>query len=42
MKERVKLAREVDKLQLQVRKTSAEIGWYENAAKEMDIIIDNV
>ncbi|XP_044745525.1 ATP-dependent RNA helicase DDX24 [Coccinella septempunctata] len=42
VKERVNLAREVDKLQLQVRKTSAEIGWFEKAAKEMDIIIDNV
>ncbi|XP_065168949.1 ATP-dependent RNA helicase DDX24, partial [Atheta coriaria] len=41
VKQRVNLARQVDKLDLQVRKANAESGWYEKAAEEMDIIIDN-
>ncbi|KAF7279661.1 hypothetical protein GWI33_006826 [Rhynchophorus ferrugineus] len=42
VKQRVNLAREVDKLQLQVRKVNSEEGWLQKAAKEMDIIIDGM
>lgn len=40
MKQRVKTARELDKLELQIRKATSETGWLEKAAKEMDIILD--
>lgn len=40
VKERVNLARELDKLDLQVRKVTSETGWLEKAAKEMDILVD--
>ncbi|XP_017778177.1 PREDICTED: ATP-dependent RNA helicase DDX24 [Nicrophorus vespilloides] len=41
VKERVNLARNLDKLDLKVRKSTAEVGWFEKAAKEMDMIIDD-
>ncbi|KAL1512782.1 hypothetical protein ABEB36_002313 [Hypothenemus hampei] len=42
VKERVNLARDLDKLQLQVRKANSEEGWLQKAAQEMDIIIDEI
>ncbi|XP_030766553.1 ATP-dependent RNA helicase DDX24 [Sitophilus oryzae] len=42
VKERVNLARQVDKLQLQVKKVSSEEGWLQKAANEMDIIVDGM
>lgn len=40
VKQRVNLARKLDKLELQTKKTSSATGWLQKAAKEMDIIID--
>lgn len=42
VKQRVNLARELDKLQLQVRKANSESGWFQKAAKEMDIVVDDL
>ncbi|XP_066244892.1 ATP-dependent RNA helicase DDX24 [Euwallacea similis] len=42
VKQRVNLARDLDKLQLQVRKANSEEGWLQKAAKEMDIIVDEM
>lgn len=41
IKERVNLARELDKLELQVKKANSESGWLQKAAKDMDMIIDD-
>lgn len=41
VKERVNLARDLDKLQLQVRKANSEAGWLQKAAEEMDIIVED-
>ncbi|EFA07346.2 ATP-dependent RNA helicase DDX24 [Tribolium castaneum] len=41
VKQRVNLARELDKLELQIRKGNSEEGWLRKAAKEMDIIVDD-
>lgn len=41
VKERVNMARDLDKLELQVRKANSESGWLEKAAEDMDIIIDD-
>lgn len=40
VKERIKLARELDKLELRTKKANSESGWLQKAAQEMDIIID--
>ncbi|XP_014096581.3 ATP-dependent RNA helicase DDX24 [Bactrocera oleae] len=40
VKERVNLAREVDKQELKQRRTQSEIGWMKKHADEMDMIID--
>lgn len=40
VKERVDLARDVDKLELKNKRTSSEIGWMKKTAEEMDMIID--
>lgn len=40
VKERVNLARELDKLQLQVRKTNTQVSWIEKAANEMDLVFE--
>lgn len=40
VKDRVDLAREVDKLELKNKRTSSEIGWLKKSAEEMDMIID--
>ncbi|CAG9762185.1 unnamed protein product [Ceutorhynchus assimilis] len=42
VKERVNLARDLDKLELQVRKANSEEGWLQKAAKDMDIIVDGI
>lgn len=42
MKKRVVLAREIDKLRLLLQKTNSEAGWLEKAAKDMDIIVDEM
>lgn len=41
VKERVNLAKELDKLDLRVRKGNSESGWFKKAADEMDIILDD-
>ncbi|CAH1980856.1 unnamed protein product [Acanthoscelides obtectus] len=41
VKQRVNLARELDHLQLQVQKANSEEGWYQKAARDMDIIVDD-
>uniref|UniRef100_A0A6M2DFK1 ATP-dependent RNA helicase n=1 Tax=Xenopsylla cheopis TaxID=163159 RepID=A0A6M2DFK1_XENCH len=40
MKKRVNLAREIDSLELQVRRTHAQSSWFEKNAEEMDILLD--
>ncbi|XP_054740964.1 ATP-dependent RNA helicase DDX24 [Anastrepha obliqua] len=40
VKERVTLAREVDKQELKIRRAQSEIGWMKKHAEEMDMIID--
>ncbi|XP_026476870.1 DEAD-box ATP-dependent RNA helicase 13 [Ctenocephalides felis] len=40
MKKRVNLAREIDSLELQVRRTNAHSSWFEKNAEEMDILLD--
>lgn len=42
VKERVNVARELDKLELQVRKARSDTGWLQKAAENMDIIIEDV
>lgn len=42
VKERVNLARELDELQLRVKKVNSEVGWFQKAAEDMDIIIDDL
>ncbi|XP_072391862.1 ATP-dependent RNA helicase DDX24 [Diabrotica undecimpunctata] len=42
VKKRIDLARELDKLQLNVKKANSENGWLQKAAEDMDIIIDDV
>ncbi|CAH1163482.1 unnamed protein product [Phaedon cochleariae] len=41
VKKRVNLARELDKLQLHVRKANSEAGWFQKAAEDMDILVDD-
>lgn len=41
VKERVNSARDLDRLQLKVKKTNSEVGWLQKAAEEMDMIIDD-
>lgn len=41
VKERVNLAREIDKLQLTTLRDRTKKGWFEKAAKEMDILVDD-
>ncbi|XP_037953456.1 ATP-dependent RNA helicase DDX24-like [Teleopsis dalmanni] len=40
VKERVNVAREVDKEELKLKRTQTEIGWMKKHAEEMDMIID--
>lgn len=40
VKERVNLARELDKEELKLRRTQSEEGWMKKHAEEMDMIID--
>ena len=42
VKERVNLARELDQLELQIRKGNSEEGWLQKAAKDMDIVVDDL
>ena len=41
VKERVDLAREIDKLELRYRKSNFDKDWIRKAAEEMDLIIDD-
>ncbi|KAF5307170.1 hypothetical protein FQR65_LT00686 [Abscondita terminalis] len=41
VKQRVNLARQLDKLELVVRKSKSESGWLQKAAEEMDILIED-
>lgn len=41
VKERVNIAREIDKLELACRRNNSQKGWLQKAAKEMDILLDN-
>lgn len=40
VRQRVNLARQLDKLELQARRTNSECGWLQKAANDMDIILD--
>ncbi|XP_067006519.2 ATP-dependent RNA helicase DDX24 [Anabrus simplex] len=40
IKERVRLARDLDQLELASRRNNAQTSWFQKAVKEMDIIID--
>lgn len=40
VKERVNLARDLDKEELKLRRTQSEEGWMKKHAEEMDMIID--
>ncbi|XP_043277004.1 ATP-dependent RNA helicase DDX24 isoform X2 [Venturia canescens] len=40
VKERVNLAREIDKLELRCRRDNVQKGWLKKAAEEMDLILD--
>lgn len=42
VKARVDLAREVDVLELKMRRSKSEIGWIKKSAQEMDIIVDDM
>lgn len=42
VKERVNLARQLDKLDLHVKKATSESGWLQKAAEDMDIVVDDV
>lgn len=41
VKQRVKMAREVDQLQLSYKRTNSHVGWLQKAANEMDLLLDN-
>lgn len=41
IKERVNLARDLDRVSLQVRKGNFESNWFQKAADDMDIILDD-
>lgn len=41
VRDRVALARQLDKLELKARRTKSDIGWLKKTAKEMDILIDD-
>lgn len=40
-KERVKLAREIDRISLGLKKERSQIGWIEKNAEEMDLLLDD-
>lgn len=42
VRERVALARDVDILELKVRRKQSDIGWLKKSAKEMDILVDDM
>ncbi|XP_055920593.1 ATP-dependent RNA helicase DDX24 [Eupeodes corollae] len=42
IKQRVNLAREVDKLELKIRRTQSEIGWIKKNADEMEMILGDM
>lgn len=42
VRERVALARNVDILELKVRRKQSDIGWLKKSAKEMDILVDDM
>lgn len=42
VKKMINLARELDKLQLQVKKANTEMGWLQKAADDMDVIVDDL
>lgn len=42
VKDRVNLAREVDVLELKMRRKNTDIGWLKKTAKEMDIMVDDM
>lgn len=41
VRDRVALARQLDKLELKARRSKSDIGWLKKTAKEMDILIDD-
>lgn len=40
VKERVNLARELDREELKLKRVQTEVGWMKKQAEEMDMIID--
>lgn len=41
VKERVNVAREIDKLELTCRRDNSQKGWLQKAAKDMDLLLDD-
>lgn len=41
VKERVNVAREIDKLELRCRRDNSQKGWLQKAAKDMDLLLDD-
>lgn len=40
VRERVNLAREVDKKELKLKRTQTQLGWMKKHSEEMDMVID--
>ncbi|XP_014279138.2 ATP-dependent RNA helicase DDX24 isoform X2 [Halyomorpha halys] len=40
-KERVKLARQIDRISLDIKKEKSKIGWIEKTAEEMELVLDD-
>lgn len=40
MKQRVNVARDIDKMQLEYKKASSKVSWVERAAQDMDLLLD--
>lgn len=41
VKQRVSLARELDQLELAIRRSNSETGWFRKALTEMDMLVDD-
>lgn len=42
VKQRVNLAREVDKLELKIRRTQSDVGWMKKNAHEMELVVSDI
>lgn len=41
VKQRVNLARDIDKMQLEYKRQSSKFSWVQKAAEEMDLFLEN-